>query len=286
MDGSADSEFIDDSSQILSTPFLVTLLVLLLSIVVIWFFKRRPQSRRGECLLLCGVSNSGKTLLFCRLTMGLAKRTITSMAVNTGSMFVNLSSDRPTKKVHVIDVPGNLRIRQRDFNANKHSAKAIIFVIDSTTIRQESKDVSDYLFDILSEKSFRQQRLPLLIFCNKQDINNDNESIESIRTLLETELTVKRRTRTSTVDVHQGKTELTQDIGQKGKENFEFADIKDIRVKFIDGSALGTEKKSFADHYDDEEEDEENIDSAGDETDADNGPNLDGLMDWIGEIWK
>jgi len=185
------------------------------------------------------------------------------------------------KKIHVIDIPGNLRIRQRDFNANKTSAKAMIFLIDSTTIHEESKDVSDYIYDILREKSFRQQRLPLLIFCNKQDINNQNESIQSIRHLLENELTMKRKTRASSVAVHQGKGESSDDIGRVGKETFEFNDVKDIQIDFVDGSALGTEKNSYVKHYDDEEE----IDSGGDETDADSGANLNKVYDWIEKIW-
>ncbi|CAF2585111.1 unnamed protein product [Rotaria sp. Silwood2] len=287
MDENVDSEFVDESSQMFPLTILISFLVVFATIVILWWAKNRhKQFRRGECLLLCGAPNSGKTLLFCRLTMGLAKRTLTSQAINKGSMILeNSSSDRSSKKIHVIDVPGNLRIRQRDFNANKSSAKAIIFVIDSSTIKEESKDVSDYLFDILHEKTYRQQRLPLLIFCNKQDINNDNISIQSIRNLLENELTMKRKTRASSVDVHQGETELSDDIGQLGKDTFEFSDVKDIQIDFVDGSALGTEKKSFGDHYDDDEEGEKDIDSGGDETDADSGTNLNKVYDWIEKIW-
>ena len=182
-----DPEFFDDSAQLFPLTVIVALLVVFTTIIILWWAKGRSgKSRRGECLVLCGVPNSGKTLLFSRLTMGVAKRTLTSMAVNRGSMILeNSTPDRTSKKIHVIDIPGNLRIRQRDFNAEKASAKAIIFLIDSTTVNNESKDVSDYLYDILREKTFRQQRLPLLIFCNKQDINNENESIQSIRQLLE-----------------------------------------------------------------------------------------------------
>jgi len=278
-----DREFIDDSAGLFPLTVLISFLVVFTTIVILWWAKNRlKKARRGECLLLCGVSNSGKTLLFSRLTMGIAKRTLTSMAVNRGSMILeNPSSERPKKKIHIIDIPGNLRIRQRDFNTEKSSAKAIIFVIDSTKINDESKDVSDYLYDILREKTFRQQHLPLLIFCNKQDINNDNETIQSIRNLLENELTMKRKTRASSVGVHQGKIESNDDIGRQGKETFEFNDIKDIQIEFVDGSALGTEKTSYVKHYDDEED----IDSAGDETDADSGANLNKVYDWIETIW-
>jgi len=187
------------------------------------------------------------------------------------------------KKVHVIDIPGNLRIRQRDFDENKISAKGIIFVIDSTTIGDESKEVADYLFDILREKSYRQQHLPLLIFCNKQDGNNPR-TIQSIRSLLEHELTVKRKTRASSVAMHQGTNDQRNDeIGKTNKDTFEFDDIKDIQIEFADGAALGIEKKPFAGQYDDEEGEE--IDSGGDETDMDSGPSLRKVREWINKIW-
>jgi signal recognition particle receptor subunit beta len=157
----------------------------------------------------------------------------------------------------------------------------MIFVIDSTKINEESKDVSDYLYDILRERTFRQQRLPMLIFCNKQDMNNGTESIKSIRQLLEDELTMKRKTRASSVAVHQGKGDSTDDIGRADKGTFEFSDVKDIQIEFAEGSALGMEKQSYAKHYDDEED----IVSTGDETDADGGASLNKVYEWIEKIW-
>ena len=293
-----DREFLDDSSQTFPLTVLLAFLVVFATIVILWWAKNRQRAAyRGECLLLCGISNAGKTLMFTRLTIGMAKRTITSMATNRGSLLLaNLSSDRPSKTVRILDIPGNLRIRQREFEANKASAKAIVFVVDSTTINDESKDVADYLYDVLREKVFRQQRLPLLIVCNKQDLNNGNETSASIRRLLEKELTMKRRTRVSSVAVHQGKSDNSEDIGQEGKDAFDFDDVKDMQVEFVDASALGIERQAFARQYDDNEDDDEdddndndnsgvNVDSAGDETDVDGGVDLVKVTDWIERIW-
>lgn len=280
-----DEEFVDDSTNLFPLTVIIAFLVVFVTIVILRWAKNRREASRGQCLLLCGLSNAGKTILFMRLTMNFVKRTITSAATNRGTMSLTHSSaDRPSKEVEVIDIPGNLRIRQREFNSNKAFAKAMIFLIDSTTIQQDSKDVADYLYDILREKAFRQQRLPLLIFCNKQDANNGNESSATIRRLLETELTMKRRTRASSVAVHQGKNEGNEDIGRPDKDTFEFSDVKDIQIDFAEGSALGIERKAFAGQYDDDEGNE-TIDSAGDETDADSGTDLDKLYQWMRKIW-
>ena len=117
-----------------------------------------------------------------------------------------------------------------------------------------------------------------------------NETSSSIRRLLEKELTMKRRTRASSVAVHQGKADNSDDIGREGKDTFDFDDVNDIKVEFVDASALGIERQAFAQQYDDNEEEddndeEENVDSAGDETDADGGVDLVKVTDWIEKIW-
>jgi signal recognition particle receptor subunit beta len=167
-----------------------------------------------------------------------------------------LSTDRPIKRVHVIDIPGRLHHHKHDFHAYKTSVKGIIFVIDSTTIEKDIKHVSDYLYDILSEKYFRNQRLPLLIFCNKQDLNKKHHNLQLIRQLLEYQLTIKRKTK--------------NDIGRLGKETFEFNDIKDIQIEFVEGSVLCTGTKSIDNQY---------------EEINDNGSNLLRVHQWIARIW-
>jgi signal recognition particle receptor subunit beta len=278
LEKNVDNKFIEQYSQAFPVTILMSILVTFSTIIILWWTKRRRQrlTRHGECLFLCGIANSGKTLLFHRLTSDVEQQTSTSMETNHGTMTLDyLSTDRPIKKVHVMDIPGNSRIRHRDFNAYKTSAKAIIFVIDSTTIYKKYKDVSDYLYEILCEKCFRDQRLPLLIFCNKHDVNKKDHNIQSIRYLLEHELTMKRKLHASSVNLLQEKNDINNDdvdIGRLGKENFGFNDVKDIRIEFVEGSALNVRKKSSDTQYDDAE-------------DSDSGPHLLKVHQWIARIW-
>jgi len=298
-----DPEFFDQS-QPFPLALLMTFLVVFATIFIIWWTKFRSTygKRLGECLLLCGISNSGKTVLYSRLVMNFTQQTVTSMTINRGSMTLHNtmtpSSSTTSKRVHVMDIPGNYRIRKRDFDSVKLLGKAIIFVIDSTKIQDECKDVADYLYEILTEKHFRQQRIPLLIFCNKQDksVSSTTKNCQAIKDLLETELTMMRKSRASSVGVHQEQTSTNSndDIGRSGKEKFEFADVKDLHIEFVDGSTLGTEKNKFNTENDDAEEIEQEQDDdkstggeetafSGDETDVggENEPNLDKVYAWL-----
>ncbi|CAF3603448.1 unnamed protein product [Adineta steineri] len=258
-----DNRIIDQTSQTFRRIILLSILIVFSTIIIQWWIKRRQHRLRhsGKCLLLCGIKNSGKTLLFNRLTTGIEKRPFYSMSTNHGVMTLDdFSSDRLIERVHVIEIPHHIRRHQHDLYAYKTSAKAIIFVIDSTSVEKDIKYVSDYLYNILHEEYFREQRLPLLVFCNKQDLNTNDYDQESIRCLLEEELTKKR------------KISNNNDIGRLGKETFEFDDVKDIRIEFVEGSALDTRKKFIDKHY---ENDSEN----------DSASHLLKVHQWIARIW-
>jgi small GTP-binding protein len=255
---SFDNKFIGESSQTFRRTIFVSFFIIFSTIIILWWCTKRRQHRlkhHGTSLLLCGISNSGKTLLFNRLTSTIDKQTSNSTTINHGIMTLDyLSTDQPIKKVHVIDIPGHLHYHhhQHDFHAYKKSLKGIIFVIDSTTIEKDIKHVSDYLYDILHDKYFRNQRLPLLIFCNKQDLNKKHHNLQLICQLLEHELTRKCK--------------KINDIGRLGKETFEFNDIKDIQIEFVEGSVLNTGTKSIDNQHD-------------------SGSNLLRVHQWIAKIW-
>lgn len=234
-----NNKFIGQSSQ----KFRLIILLFFSTIIILWWWIKRRQYRlryHGTSLLLCGLTNSGKTLLFNCLTSKNDQQTSKSTTINHGIMTLDyLSTGRPIKKVRVIDIPGHLSAYQHDLHAYKASIKGIIFVIDSTTIEKDKKYICDHLYNILNEKYFQDQHLPLLIFCNKQDISEKNQNLQYIRELLEDELTRKRQMNNN-----------DDYIGRLGKETFEFDDIKNIRIEFVEGSVLniGTNDEDVHDH--------------------------------------
>lgn len=225
-----EKKLLDRTYQFVS---LFSLLVGISAIILsYWWFKHRQHrlKHHGTSLLLCGISNSGKTQLFNRLTSSPDEDITHSSKIHHGIMTLDyLSTDRPIIKVHVIDLPGNFR--RADLHAYRTTVKGIIFVIDSTSIDKDIEQVSDYLYEILCEEDFRQRHLPLLIFCNKQDLDRQYHDLQTVYQLLEDQLTIKRQKLSAF-------NRKDQPIGQLGKENFQFEDIKDIRIEFVEGSVL------------------------------------------------
>jgi signal recognition particle receptor subunit beta len=81
--------------------------------------------------------DSGKTLLFSLIVNGKPVETFTSLKENTG--FVNVQSG----VLRLVDMPGHERLRLKLLDSFKQSAKAVVFVIDSSTVQKEIKDVAE-----------------------------------------------------------------------------------------------------------------------------------------------
>lgn len=86
--------------------------------------------------------DSGKTLLFSLIVNGKPVETFTSLKENTG--FVNVQSG----VLRLVDMPGHERLRLKLLDSFKQSAKAVVFVIDSSTVQKEIKDVAEWVLDL------------------------------------------------------------------------------------------------------------------------------------------
>ena len=114
-------------------------------------------------MLICGPCDSGKTVLFSQLVHRKPVETYTSMQENLGIL------DPPGKKpLSVVDIPGHERIRYKSLDKNKDSARAVIYVIDASTITKGIRDATEYLFRVLSDPAIHSNKTPVLIACNKQ----------------------------------------------------------------------------------------------------------------------
>ncbi|KAG9494512.1 hypothetical protein GDO78_002042 [Eleutherodactylus coqui] len=183
----------------------VAALVVVLLSLVIWRLLRGSQSSR-RAVLLVGLCDSGKTLLFSR-----------------HSSFT------------LVDVPGHESLRLQFLDQYKTSIRAMIFVVDSSAFQREVKEVAEFLYQILTDATLLRNTPPILVACNKQDISMA-KSAKLVQQQLEKELNTLRVTQSAAPSTLEGSNSpTTTQLGKKGKD-FEFSQVP-LKIEFLECSA-------------------------------------------------
>jgi len=205
---------------------LVAVLVGFFTLAIIFFLTTKKKFGRG--ILLCGTCDSGKTTLLGQLIKGKPLETYTSMKENCGVLVLG-----GKKPVNLVDVPGHERIRDNILNNYAGSARGIIYIIDSALISKQIRDVTEFLFNILSRPDIFRTKPRLLVACNKQDVGLV-KGATSIESMLEKEITALRVSRSIRLDGTDGEGVDQIQIGKPG--SFLFKDLG-MKVEFIEISA-------------------------------------------------
>uniref|UniRef100_A0A286XJD3 Signal recognition particle receptor subunit beta n=1 Tax=Cavia porcellus TaxID=10141 RepID=A0A286XJD3_CAVPO len=184
----------------------------LLTLVFWKFIWSRKSSQRA--VLLVGLCDSGKTLLFVRLLTGHYRDTQTSI---TDSSAVYRVNNNRGNSLTLIDLPGHESLRLQFLERFKSSARAFVFVVDSASFQREVKDVAEFLYQVLLDSMALKNTPSFLIACNKQNT-----------------LRVTRSAAPSTLD---SSGPVPAHLGKKGKE-FEFSQLP-LKVEFLECSAKG-----------------------------------------------
>ncbi|NXP24561.1 SRPRB protein, partial [Scytalopus superciliaris] len=224
---------------------------------LLWRFVQGRRSSRRAVLLL-GLCDAGKTLLFARLLSGRYRHTQTS--ITDSSATYRLSRDKSTN-VTLIDLPGHESLRLQFLERFKAAARAIVFVVDSVAFQQEVKDVAEFLYQVLVDGTVLRNAPALLIACNKQDVTMA-KSAKLIQQQLEKELGCLCLPQPGypTILVLREESAATwgpAQLGKKGKD-FDFSQLP-MKVEFVECSARG---------------------SKGEEGEAD----LEGLEKWLAKV--
>ncbi|XP_069474161.1 signal recognition particle receptor subunit beta isoform X1 [Ambystoma mexicanum] len=239
---------------------LVALLVVILSMVLWKVVRGRKSSRRA--VLLVGLCDSGKTLLFSRLLTGKFKLTQTSITDSTAVYRVKNdktyrlnnvgASMQPCRSplgilisestsLTLIDLPGHESLRLQFLDRFKAAARAIVFVVDSSTFQREVKDVAELLYQLLTDSEVLKNSPPLLVACNKQDITMA-KSAKLIQHQLEKELNTLRVTRTAAPsNLDSSNADGAAQLGKKGKD-FDFSQLP-MKVEFLECSCRDSKEE-------------------------------------------
>ncbi|XP_057774520.1 LOW QUALITY PROTEIN: uncharacterized protein LOC130993601 [Salvia miltiorrhiza] len=125
----------------------------------------------ANTILLTGLSESGKTVLFYQLRDGSSHQGfVTSMEPNQGNFLLHSEASKKgkLKPVHVVDVPGHSRLGPK-MDELLSQAAGIVFVVDSVDFLPNVRTASEYMYDILTKASVVKKKIPLLLMCNKVD---------------------------------------------------------------------------------------------------------------------
>eukprot|EP00123_Amoebidium_parasiticum_P000944 comp11894_c0_seq1/m.6541 comp11894_c0_seq1/g.6541 ORF comp11894_c0_seq1/g.6541 comp11894_c0_seq1/m.6541 type:complete len:251 (-) comp11894_c0_seq1:236-988(-) len=184
---------VDDETTALA--LLATVLVVVMTFV--FFLVGGKAQARGNSVIFTGLQGAGKTVLFTQLRDGRVLPTYTTQTANQG--LIRLSEEtEDLKTLPVIDIPGHSRLHHDALNKWAPAARAVVFVVDSSTLRARILDVAGCLYDVLTQNVMHTRRVPVLVLCNKQDIMTSLEP-QQIREALEAEMDKVRRTRTGHV---------------------------------------------------------------------------------------
>lgn len=186
-----------------------------------------PIGGRPKKLLIVGPCGAGKTVMFHQLVNGEAPP-LGSVA----SMQENLGPCHQVKVLKVIDVPGHERLRNLRDDQLKECG-AILFMVDSCTVEPHRTEAAEDLFEVLTHPNVSRKKIPIMIACNKSDLENSSHSLEFCRRTLDRQLDAMRKTRASLSQEAAARSAL---LG-KGDQPFSLSSLKNT-VTFCPTSAL------------------------------------------------
>jgi signal recognition particle receptor subunit beta len=70
-----------------------------------------------------------------------------------------------------------------------------VFVVDAAEITPHRTEAADMLYELLTHAAFARRRTPLLVACNKADLEEEAHSVDFIRKTLEKQLQAMRKTK-------------------------------------------------------------------------------------------
>uniref|UniRef100_A0A672F4K9 Signal recognition particle receptor subunit beta n=1 Tax=Salarias fasciatus TaxID=181472 RepID=A0A672F4K9_SALFA len=213
---------LEDQDPVFLIGVVVALAVVVITCVFLKYFLTSKTVR--SAVLLVGLCDSGKTLLFSRLLSGKYKRTQTS--ITDSSAPYKAKNDRGSTWT-LIDLPGHDSPQTSVPGEVKSAARAIVFVVDSAIFQKEVRDVAEFLYVLVTDTVISRNVPDLLVACNKQDITMA-KSAKLIQQQLEKELNTLRVTRSAALSSQDGS------VG-----DFEFSQLP-MKVEFLECSARGS----------------------------------------------
>lgn len=213
----------------------IALLVVLITIVIL---KKLLSLGSRNKILLVGLSDAGKTLIFTRLIGEKYVDTVTSIKTNESQLKIG------RKLLNLVDIPGFLRLREKSLEDNKKGTLAIIFVLDSSTFSSDARQAADCFYNLITDPYL--SSTPILIACNKQDLPLAKTPVV-IKKQLEKEISALRKAKLGDFVLNSDDKkikELVSTLGHPDDSEFTFKQLRN-KIEFINCSAKGDDSNNL-----------------------------------------
>lgn len=201
--------------------YIAIVIAILAILITALIFKR--LKRRVQTVLLTGLSDAGKTAIFTKLVFNKPKKSVTSLKENDATL--------NDFNLRLVDIPGAERLRSRFWEQYRSLAQRVIFVVDSTNVETKLRDLSEYLYSLLSDETLYKNNIIFTIACNKQDLDGANDR-DKIKNILQNELNAIRATKTGQL----GKTSDEEETDHLARQDVKEITFEMLKVEFIETS--------------------------------------------------
>lgn len=216
-------------------------------VILLIVLLRRQKSSARRSVLIVGPSDAGKTALFSQLVHGRCVDTYTSMVENSDvKSIVCEDGSKSPKTVTLVDLPGHDRLRVAGIQKHKNSARGVLYVVDASNVAKTIADSTEFLFRILSDPVFHKNAVPVMVVCNKSDLETA-KSAAIIERELEKEINLLRDTHSRNILTSTDGSASVDHVflGREGQD-FKFAHLVN-KVDFCEVSANPEEEDYDAD---------------------------------------
>lgn len=217
---------------------------MILSLILKVILKKLLSFGTKNKILLVGLPDAGKTLIFTKLIGEKFVETVTSIKSNESQIKIG------RKLLHLVDIPGFFRLREKCLEDNKKGTLAIIYVLDSSTFSSDARQAADYLYSLISDQYVNSNSIPILIVCNKQDLPLA-KTPSVIKKQLEKELGALRKAKLGDLSLSSDDKKikaLIQIFGNPDQSDFTFKQLRN-KIEFISCSAKGDDLNNLNELY-------------------------------------
>ncbi|KAJ1356962.1 hypothetical protein KIN20_014957 [Parelaphostrongylus tenuis] len=231
-------EKIDIEDPVKESNLIAIAFAVLAILITIVFLLYRSLKSRADTILLIGLSDSGKTRIFAKIA-NKNNEPVTYTSFQENIMDIDVKG----AQLKLVDFPGAERLRkqlvEKWLKKGRSSLRGIVFVVDSSTFSKRSRDVAEFLYDVILESG---KKIPVVVVCNKQD-HELSKSSQVIRASLEKEIGLINRTRAAALSSTDGSS-VSRTLTNTG-DKFTWSDLPTV-VDFIEccavnGTSVGLE---------------------------------------------